>query len=81
MNNKVIRIGVIIAGIFFGNGNMTVFGGEEQSAKDLPALIRQLHEKDPDLRCDAAEQLGKLGDAAKDAIPDLIESLGDEGAR
>jgi HEAT repeat protein len=45
-----------------------------QSKDDVPALIRQLKDKDDFVRLKAAKSLGKLGVDAKDAIPALLET-------
>lgn len=47
---------------------------------DLPTLLRQLRHRDESLRLRAAKALGKLGPAAKSAVPLLTAALGDEDA-
>jgi HEAT repeat protein len=47
---------------------------------DLPTLLRQLQHRDESLRLRAAKALGKLGPAAKSALPHLTAALGDEDA-
>jgi HEAT repeat protein len=45
---------------------------------DLPSLKRQLRHPDDTVRLRAAKALGKLGPAAKYAVPDLTASLADD---
>lgn len=52
---------------------------DEKKTTDLtiPQLIKNLSDKDPDVRADAADELGKKGAVAKKAVPDLIAALKD----
>jgi HEAT repeat protein len=45
---------------------------------DVPSLIKLLHDKNPEMRGKAANQLGSLREKAAAAIPDLIALLNDE---
>jgi|GEM_PF-2941502 len=47
------------------------------TAADLPALVRQLKDRDPRARADAARRLVLLRTEAKDAAPALVEALAD----
>lgn len=47
----------------------------------VPSLIDALEHQDPQIRGHAAEALGKLGPAAKAAVPALLERLTDDGER
>jgi HEAT repeat protein len=48
------------------------------SASAIPSLVAALKNKEGAVRAASAEILGKMGSAAKDAVPDLIEALNDE---
>ena len=43
----------------------------------IPALVIRLKDTNPRARCLAAFSLGKIGSAAKVAIPDLLRALND----
>src|SRR4051812_29289551 len=43
----------------------------------IPGLIEALKDKDPDVRCTAATNLGKYGAEAAEAVPALTEALAD----
>jgi HEAT repeat protein len=43
----------------------------------VPVLTELLKNKEAEIRSDAAQALGELGSAAKEAVPALIESLQD----
>src|SRR5262249_30342937 len=45
---------------------------------DVNGLVRDLGSRDPDLRRQAAKQLGELGPDAKEAVPALTKALKDE---
>ncbi len=47
-------------------------------AADVAGLIKQLQDKDPETRQDAAVLLGRMGPAAKEAVPALVAALKDE---
>ena len=53
-----------------------ILKSEEQN---IESLIEQLGGEDVSARLQAAEALGEIGVAAKDAVPTLIEVLRDEG--
>jgi HEAT repeat protein len=46
----------------------------------VPALIKALQSQKPEVRADAAQKLGALGEAAKPAIPALIAAMRDRQA-
>ncbi len=54
-----------------------VSAGEE----DVPALIRKLKDEDRQVRTNAAEALADIGPGAREAIPALIDALGDSWPR
>ena len=39
---------------------------------------RKLHHENPEVRVNAAEALGSIGEGAKDAVPALIQALQDD---
>jgi HEAT repeat protein len=57
--------------------------GDEPRAKDpsVDELIKQLGDKDPEKVCAAAKALGRLGPAAKDAVPALKTMLKNRDGR
>lgn len=69
------------AAVTRGTAESTRTDRSQLEMPDIDELIRQLADKDPGTRTDAAEQLGALGLPAKDAIPRLIERLEDEQPR
>ncbi len=63
--------------------NLAVFGFEilnSEAAPAVAALVHLLHTEDPMARIDVIYALGKIGPAAKDAVPDLLTHLNDEHA-
>ena len=59
-------------------GDLLELSGPARS-KLVPSLIRSLKSREPAVRCHAARALGKIGPAAKEAIPVLLEMLSDTG--
>src|SRR5207237_1314907 len=55
----------------------------QEERPTIPALIKALKDSDPSKRRTAAESLGRLEKAAKDAVPQLEKALkdDDEGVR
>jgi HEAT repeat protein len=51
-----------------------------QGTPEISSLVKSLDSADPNARATAACQLGKLGEAAAPAIPNLIKLLGDDTA-
>ncbi|MBM4092023.1 MAG: hypothetical protein FJ276_21710 [Planctomycetes bacterium] len=54
---------------------------ETEGTRVIPALIRRLHDQDPDVRGEVARALGSYGRAATLAIVPLAESLSDNQSR
>ena len=53
----------------------------ESGGKDIESLVIQLSDGDWYVRSKAAQALGQMGEAAKDAVPVLIKRLGDADER
>src|SRR4051812_48425589 len=60
------------------SANLASAGEKKAANTPLSQLVKDLTDKDADVRADAAEELGKKGPAAKKAVPDLITALKDE---
>ena len=78
MENKAIVVSVLFISIFCG-----VFGTQDNvnaatGGRKLDALIKSLSHQDPAVRISAAEGLGKMRSAAKDAAPYLAKATGDK---
>ena len=78
MKNKVIVVSVLFISIFCG-----VFGTQDNvnaapGSRKLDSLIKSLSHQDPAVRIKAAEGLGKMRSAAKDAAPYLAKATGDK---
>jgi HEAT repeat protein len=55
-----------------------VSSGQQPTAADVPALVKQLNDKDAKVRIAAARQLLSSGEEAKAAVATLIELVKDE---
>src|SRR5438876_12039390 len=53
-------------------------GDSRKIDHSVPALVKSLKDKDPNMRYWAAQSLGSFGPEAEDAVPDLVEALSDE---
>ncbi|MCP4612310.1 MAG: hypothetical protein GY845_26740 [Planctomycetes bacterium] len=78
MKNKVIVVSVLFISIFCG-----VFGAQNNvnaaaGSRKVDDLIKSLSHQDPGVRIRAAEDLGKMRSAAKDAAPYLAKATGDK---
>jgi hypothetical protein len=78
MENKVVIVSVLFISIFCG-----VFGTQDNvnaatGIRKLDGLIKLLCHQDPAVRIKAAEDLGKMRSAAKDAAPYLAKATGDK---
>ena len=67
-----------VACLLFATALLLVGNGraQEKSAR-IDILIQQMRSPDKDVRRSVAEALGKIGPAAKEAVPALIEALKD----
>ncbi|MFQ5811723.1 MAG: HEAT repeat domain-containing protein [Anaerolineae bacterium] len=54
---------------------------KEAQAQEIDELIETLKDQDPFMRIGATEALGRIGPAARDAVPALIEALQDANRR
>ncbi len=52
--------------------------GVSAGQEDVPTLIHKLKDRDKEVRFNAAYAVGKIGPAAKEAVPALIAALKDE---
>ncbi len=59
----------------------TALCGVSAGQEDVSALIHKLKDKDTDVRWRAAYALGRIGPAAKEAVPVLIATLKDKEVR
>ena len=52
--------------------------GNQTSEQKVERLIKKLQHENPEVRVNAAEALGSIGEGAKDAVPALIQALQDQ---
>lgn len=55
--------------------------GQQPAAADLPALVKELKNKDAKQRAEAVRRLTGLGEAARPAVPALVKALSDSDAK
>ena len=71
-STTVMFLFVGLVGIWMGGcGNQT-------SEQKVERLIKKLQHENPEVRVNAAEALGSIGEGAKDAVPALIQALQDQ---
>ena len=55
-----------------------LLGCESQSEREMRTLVAKLDDPDPTRREQAAKDIGRIGPAAKEAVPALTEALDDD---
>ncbi|HKD38319.1 MAG TPA: HEAT repeat domain-containing protein [Pirellulales bacterium] len=71
------RPDLIGAGLIAALALCTVGGCSGSQEKDVPQLVEDLHQSDPDSRYTAVKSLGGKGAEAKDAVPPMMAMLKD----
>ena len=78
-SSKGVLRSITVMFLFVGLVGIWMGGcGNQTSEQKVERLIKKLQHENPEVRVNAAEALGSIGEGAKDAVPALIQALQDQ---